>query len=253
LAAAVCVVANGGTLYEPRLVRAVVKEGRRTSVSPTPVRTVIRRETAATLTGIMERVTQRGGTATRAAVPGFTVAGKTGTADKIVNGRYSNTQQNVSFVGFVPSRDPILTVIVMVDSPSAGADTGGVVAAPIFKRIAEQALRYLGVAPTMNGRPPVLVARRTETPIVQATAPLLQPVIVPIPATSIQPTVPDLRGLSARDAMRSLAELGLTPRLRGTGIVVDQHPQPGMPLEWGSVCTLMLDRAPQPAAGAHQP
>jgi cell division protein FtsI (penicillin-binding protein 3) len=156
-------------------------------------------------------------------------------------------------VGFVPSRDPVITIIVMIDSPSAGPDTGGVVAAPIFQRIAEQALRYLGVAPTVNARPPVLVARHGETPIVQASATLTQPVIVPLPATSIQPTVPDLRGLSAREAMRSLAELGLTPRLRGSGIVVDQDPLPGMPLERGSVCMLILDRAPQPTAGGIQP
>jgi cell division protein FtsI (penicillin-binding protein 3) len=253
MAAAASAVANGGTLLEPRLIRAVIAEGKRTPVAPTAVRTVIRRETAATLTGIMERVVEKGGTATRAAIPGFTVAGKTGTADKVVNGRYSNTQQNVSFVGFVPSRDPALTVIVMVDSPSAGPDTGGVVAAPIFQRIAEQSLRYLGVAPTVNARPPVLVARRDDPSIVQATAPLGPPVIVPLAATSIQPTVPDLRGLSARDAMRSLAELGLTPRLRGTGVVVDQHPMPGMPLEHGTVCTLTLDRTPPAATRGAQP
>jgi cell division protein FtsI (penicillin-binding protein 3) len=201
----------------------------------------------------MERVGETGGTATRAAIAGFTVAGKTGTADKVVNGRYSNTQQNVSFVGFVPSRDPALTVIVMVDSPGAGPDTGGLVAAPIFQRIAEQSLRYLGIAPTVNARPPVLVARRDEPSIVPAAAPLGPPVIVPLAATSIQPTVPDLRGLSARDAMRSLAELGLTPRLRGTGVVVDQHPMPGMPLEHGTICTLILDRTPPVASRGTQP
>ncbi|MDH4063933.1 MAG: penicillin-binding protein 2, partial [Acidobacteriota bacterium] len=156
---AASVVANGGTLYEPRLVRAVTTAGTRTVTRPNAVRTAITRETAATLTTIMEAVVERG-TATRAKVPGYTVAGKTGTADKLVNGRYSATQQNVSFVGFVPSRNPVLSIIVMIDSPRAGPDTGGVVAAPIFQRIAEASMRHLGVPPTVNPSPPVIVARR---------------------------------------------------------------------------------------------
>ena len=102
------------------------------------------------------------------------MAGKTGTADKLVNGRYSPSQQNVSFVGFVPSRNPVLTVIVMVDSPRVGGDTGGAIAAPIFKRIADASLRRLGVTPTINPAPPVMVAHdspsRRSTPIV-GTAP----------------------------------------------------------------------------------
>src|SRR5690606_9517395 len=136
-------------LYEPRLVRAISKGGVRTLITPNEVREAIRPETARTLTSIMEQVVDRG-TATRAKLAGFTVAGKTGTADKVVNGRYSATQQNVSFVGFAPSRNPVIAIIVMVDSPSAGADTGGVVSAPIFQRIAEDTLRYLGVADTVD-------------------------------------------------------------------------------------------------------
>ena len=68
----------------------------------------------------------------------------------------------MSFVGFVPSRDPALTVIVMIDSPRVGGDTGGAIAAPIFKRIADAALRQLGVPPTINPAPPVIVARNQD-------------------------------------------------------------------------------------------
>ena len=108
------------------------------------VRRAILPETAATLTDIMEQVVTDG-TAKSARLVSYTVAGKTGTADKLVNGRYSPSQQNVSFVGFVPSRNPVLTVIVMIDSPRVGGDTGGAIAAPIFKRIADASLRHLGV------------------------------------------------------------------------------------------------------------
>ena len=163
MAAAASVIANGGTLFEPHVVRAIVKGGMRTIVEPKAVRRAILPETAATLTEIMEKVVTDG-TAKAAQLVSYNVAGKTGTADKLVNGRYSPSQQNVSFVGFVPSRRPALTVIVMVDSPRVGGDTGGAIAAPIFKRIADASLRHLGVTPTINPAPPVIVARNQQTP-----------------------------------------------------------------------------------------
>ncbi|HTM34783.1 MAG TPA: penicillin-binding protein [Vicinamibacterales bacterium] len=246
--AAASAVANGGTLYEPRVIRAITKDGVRTVVKPTAVRTAIKKSTAATLTTIMEQVVERG-TATRAKIPGYTIAGKTGTADKLINGRYSNSQQNVSFVGFVPSRNPALAIIVMIDSPRAGGDTGGVVAAPIFQRIAADALRHLGVPLSVNPSPAIIVPRRA------AGAPLapVQPVVVPVrnigrDITSLPVTsLPDLRGYGAREAVHELVRLGLTPRVRGLGIVVDQEPDPGAPIEPGTTCTLVLDRDPHAA------
>lgn len=245
-------VANGGTLYEPRLVRAVTEGGVRTVIKPNAVRTAIKPETAATLTAIMEAVVERG-TATRAKVPGYSVAGKTGTADKLVNGRYSATQQNVSFVGFVPSRNPALAIIVMVDSPRDGADTGGVAAAPIFQRIAEDSLRHLGVPPNINAQPPVLVHRPRNV-----TAPVpIAPRPVRVSVVEGAAVIPDLTGLGAREATHELARLGLTPRVRGTGVVVDQLPPAGTPLEPGTVSTIVLGREPRPrpdaAGGVSQP
>ena len=86
------------------------------------------------------------------------MAGKTGTAQKLVDGRYSNSEYNVSFVGFAPSRQPVITVIVVVDTPRAGFYYGGSVSAPIFKRITEASLRHLGVA--AHGLPGAAGARR---------------------------------------------------------------------------------------------
>ena len=249
MAAVASVIANGGTLFEPHVVRAIVKGGVRTVVEPKVVRRAILPETAATLTEIMEKVVLDG-TAKAAQLVSYNVAGKTGTADKLINGRYSPYQQNVSFVGFVPSRRPALTVIVMVDSPRVGGDTGGAIAAPIFKRIADASLRHLGVTPTINPVPPVIVARNEPTPVTPATA-VGTPNVVTIPATMTETGLPDLRGMSAREALRELARLGLTARMEGTGVVVDQNPVAGSPLEPGATCTLVLNRrVPMRPAGA---
>ena len=167
------------------------------------------------------------GTAKNARLASYSVAGKTGTADKLVNGRYSSSQQNVSFVGFVPSRDPVLTVVVMVDSPRVGGDTGGAIAAPIFKRIADGAMRHLGVTPTINPAPPVTVG---------------EPNVMAIPADMTQAGLRDLRGMSAREALRELAKVGLSARMQGVGVVVEQDPPAGSPYEPGATCTLVLNR-----------
>ena len=89
------------------------------------------------------------------------MAGKTGTAQKIVDGQYSHTDFNASFVGFVPSRRPVFTILVVVDTPRAGTYYGGSVAAPIFKRIAEAALQQGGVPPSIN---PVAAGHRRRRP-----------------------------------------------------------------------------------------
>ena len=245
MAAAASVIANGGTLYEPHVVRATVKGGVRTPVPAKAVRRAILPETAATLTTIMESVVTEG-TAKGARLVNYTVAGKTGTADKLVNGRYSPSQQNVSFIGFVPSRNPLMTVIVMIDSPRIGGDTGGAIAAPIFKHIADASLRMMGVTPTINPQPPVLVARRSDSPVTTAAAPIAPAVVTMPPGMSDGGGLPDLRGLSAREALRELARLGLTARMEGAGVVVDQNPAPGSLVEPGAGCTLVLSRRPPP-------
>src|SRR6185436_20614265 len=149
----------------PRVVRAVYRNGVRYQVAPKVVRRTVSADTAAALTTIMESVVTDG-TAKRARIDGFTVAGKTGTAQKLINGRYSHADHFASFVGFLPSRNPALAIVVVIDSAHGpNGDHGGMVAAPIFKNIAEATLRYLGVAPTINPAPPVLVARTDFAPM----------------------------------------------------------------------------------------
>jgi cell division protein FtsI (penicillin-binding protein 3) len=114
MVAAFSSVANGGDLIQPRVVRALVRDGKRVEVKRTVLGRTISKDTAVTLTGIMEQIVDRG-TATYAQLEGYTIAGKTGTASKLVNGRYSNTDYYSSFVGFLPSRNPVATVIVVID------------------------------------------------------------------------------------------------------------------------------------------
>ena len=139
------------------------------------LRQTVTAETAATLTTIMEAGRRARHRRRPRRLPGYTIAGKTGTAAKLVNGHYSKSDYNASFVGFVPSRKPALTILVVIDSPHGNGYYGGAVSAPIFKRIAEATLRYLGIAPTLNAPPPVLVARhdpsrtvRDRTPVTRA-------------------------------------------------------------------------------------
>lgn len=148
LVTAVSAVANGGWLMKPYVV-SEVRNGKgqvAAQVGSQVRRRPISAETARTLTNILEGVVTNG-TGSRAAVPGFRVAGKTGTAQKIdpQTGAYSPTLFVGSFTGFVPAEDPRLAIVVIIDEPHAEA-WGGVVAAPVFRRIAEQALPYLGVS-----------------------------------------------------------------------------------------------------------
>jgi cell division protein FtsI (penicillin-binding protein 3) len=252
MATAVSSVANGGRLMEPRLVRALIENGARTLVQPKVLRQTIGVDTAARLTAIMEGAVERG-TAKAARIDGFTVAGKTGTAAKLVNGVYSKSEYMSSFVGFLPSRKPAVTILVVIDSPQRGGFYGGAVAAPIFKRIAEATIRHLALPPTINPLPPVLPPRQTS-PAVPVVAP--RPARPPVRAAGGLPdseVLPDLRGSSARDALTALVRLGLRPRLRGDGIVVDQRPAAGTPLEDVRTCELFLDRELPPAPLEAQP
>ncbi|HEY7056261.1 MAG TPA: penicillin-binding protein [Vicinamibacterales bacterium] len=241
-------IANGGHLLEPRVVRAFIKDGHRTEVPHKVLRQTVNAETAATLTTIMEQVVERG-TARAAQIPGFTIAGKTGTAAKLINGHYQKSDYNASFVGFIPSRKPVVTILVVIDSPHGAGYTGGAVSAPVFKRIAEATLRYLGVGPTLNAPPPVLVARHDPDATTEVKPAKAEPEEEARTAIELARSglMPDLRGLSAREAVRTLSQIGMTARMSGDGLVVTQSPEPGDALVPGGVCSLKLNRR-QPTA-----
>lgn len=246
-------VANGGELVAPRLVRAVVSaDGTRRVLPRKVIRRTITPEVANTLTTVLEQVVQRG-TATKAKIEGYTFAGKTGTAHKVVNGRYAPDDYNASFVGFMPSRNPKAAVVVVLDTPRGHGYTGGAVAAPVFKRIAEATLRHLGVPPTVNPDPPVLVAARNtpRQPIMPVEPVAVRSVATLRPALELaarEGVMPDVRGLSGREALRILARVGVDARLSGDGFVSTQGIAPGTPIERDSVCVLTLRRQLIPIA-----
>ncbi|MBP6490940.1 MAG: penicillin-binding protein 2 [Thauera sp.] len=130
----------------------------RVEAAPSSGRRVFSVETARQMRTVLAMAVGPGGTAIRAQVPGYTVAGKTGTAHKLEDGRYARKYIS-SFVGFAPASQPRIVVAVMVDEPSAGKHYGGLVAAPVFSRITEGTLRTLGVAPDMP-LTPLQLARR---------------------------------------------------------------------------------------------
>ena len=116
------------------------------------------------------------------------------------------------------------------------------VAAPIFKRIAETTLRHLGIGPTINPEPPVLVERRDPANARTSAPNPGAPIISLVAGDDALGTIPDLQGLSAREAVRRLVRLGLTAQLTGDGFVMSQDPPAGTALEPGAVCHLVLAR-----------
>jgi cell division protein FtsI (penicillin-binding protein 3) len=143
---AVCAVANRGRLMKPAIVRQIVDAngGRLYEFKPEVVSQPIREETAQWILPLLARVTEPGGTGARAALEGYTVAGKTGTAQKSIAGGYSDRLNFASFVGVLPAQDPQIGIIVVVDEPKP-LRTGGAVAAPVFRKIAERAVRVLDI------------------------------------------------------------------------------------------------------------
>jgi cell division protein FtsI (penicillin-binding protein 3) len=250
--AAVSSVANGGEYIEPRVIRAVYRDNRRFVVQPHVERRIISADTAAAMTSIMEGVvSEEHGTAPKAQIGGFTVAGKTGTAAKLVGGRYSHSEYNASFVGFVPSRDPAIAIVVVIDSPHGpNRYFGGTVSAPIFERIAEATLRYMGIGQTINPLPAVLVPRHDDGGSGVTTVPSASitdgPETATVSLVSDGPpgTMPDLRGLSAREALRRMMRLGLSARVDGSGFVIAQDPPAGAPLDAVSIGRETLARTP---------
>ena len=251
VAAMVGAVANGGELVEPRLVRAFIGNGLRAEIPSRVVRRAISEETAVQLREIMEGVAERG-TAKASRVVGYRVAGKTGTTQKAVAGGYSATDHYASFVGFVPSRRPEFAILVMVDTPRGPKYTGGAVAAPIFQRIAEAALRHRAVVPTVDPNPPIFREEPGPPPVALASTRQLPTPAVLTASADVDPQsglMPDLRGMSGRQATAVLGPFGLIPFVEGDGFVARQQPAPGTALERGGTVTLHLERQIQAAGG----
>jgi membrane peptidoglycan carboxypeptidase len=249
LLTAVSAIANGGRLLQPQIVRAVLDaQGRETvrSSEPKVIRQVISPDTARTLTEMMVAAV-RDGTGHNAAIPGYDVAGKTGTAQKLdpATRRYSRAPGVLSFVGFAPADDPRLAMFVMLDEPK-NEKWGSEAAAPIWASIGKEVLQYLNVPPR-DSTPVALVrgemATRVASPAAAGVAAggVDGAAIPPVgPGEEAAAMMPRVEGLSLRQAMDVLAPLDVRLEVGGRGIVVSQTPLPGAPLPAGTLCRLAL-------------
>lgn len=151
MVSAIAAIANGGVLIRPRLTQAILKNGvLDRTFEPEALQTVLSEETSRQMINILKSVVKTG-TGAKAAIPGFEVAGKTGTAQKIdpKTQTYSKTKYLASFVGFVPADAPRLVILVMIDEPQK-TYWGGEVAAPVFQKIARKTLRYLHIPSSLD-------------------------------------------------------------------------------------------------------
>ena len=234
LITAMSAVANDGVLLKPHIVKeirnadgSVYLENERTEV-----RRVIESSTDKTLMGLLEQVVATGG-GHKAAVKGYRIAGKTGTAQKIredgagyMDGRYI-----ASFCGFAPVEDPRVTVLVIIDDPTLGSYYGGQIAAPVAGRIFAQLMRYMHIEPTSE------VLMDIET--------VPQPHERPKPKKVFQGEVPngkvvmpDFIGMSLREAARKAAENGLTFEGEGSGVAASQSIEPNTLVDAGTAITV---------------
>ena len=211
---------------------------------------IMKSTTASTMLSVMEGVTHTGGTGVLAAMPGVRVGGKTGTAEKVdpATGRYSRSKNLSSFVGTAPLDDPRYVAIVLVDEPE-GLVFGGQVAAPAWREIMERALLLDGMPGVASFSPSVDELKaavkaaakaskeakdsketKTAKAAVKKVPDDTAPAIVELgdePTTAPSGLVPDLRGMSARGALRAASAAGHEIELSGSGVVVEQSPLPG--------------------------
>ena len=218
-------IANGGFLMRPYITHRVISPQGEVVLENQPhvVRRVVSEKTAKQLASMLSQVTTEGGTGAMANIEGFEVAGKTGTAQKAdpVHGGYSNKRVG-SFVGFVPANNPRLVALVLIDEPE-GSVYGGVVAAPVFRNIAQGALRRMMVAPQKTEALPIAAN------IAQGELPLRR--IVKLSSESAaagnDTQVPDFIGLSMREALEKAQLSKIKVKLQGNGYVVKQLPAAG--------------------------
>ena len=259
IVSAISAVANGGTLYRPHIVREIDGGDPGAMRPPAAPQQATDGRTAATMREMMEGVVLEG-TGKPARLDGYTAAGKSGTAQKIdpATGRYSATQYNSSFVGFAPVNSPVISILVVLDSP-VGVHHGGEVGGPVFKRIAEQVLAYRDEPHDVPAPSDVETAKNLQVPrpgsrsdgASDAAQARFQAAVanteLPSP-TSALPTVafgdpsavvvPSLAGRTVRGVTEECSRLGLMPSLIGSGVALEQYPAAGAQVLRGSRVTV---------------
>ena len=221
-------IANGGVLLKPSLVKAITDTDGKVikEFKPEPVRQVVSKNTAQTLMQLLTNVVQKG-TGRNAFVDGYGAAGKTGTAQVVDAGGYAEGKYVASFVGYAPADDPQITALVMVAEPTGPVYFGSQVAAPAFKAIAQDSLRYLKV-PERPG------LEKPKSPFV-------------FEEPKVKLVVPNVVNYPVEDAQSVLKNAGFTVQTRGEGnIVYNQVPKGGAEVLNGT--TVVLELQPPPKA-----
>ena len=247
IAVAVSAIANGGVRIAPRIVRKAVDTGGREWYPPAAApHRALSPATAEAMNEILRRVVTEG-TGKRAAVPGYAVAGKTGTAQKAIGHGYARDKYVATFAGYAPATHPRIVLVVTVDEPR-GQYFASEVAAPIFSRILARAMAILEVPPDGSEVP----APREAPPIVVADrAPVFADGVVAASFSrpeSDRPLtqMPDLTGMPARRAIAELSRRGVAAELSGSGFVVSQTPASGASVLPGMTCRLHLSESFSP-------
>lgn len=261
IAMAYATIANGGFLMKPFLVKQLLdsKGNVLKSYGPKIIRRVLEEKTAQKTTELLETVVEKGGTGTQAHLKNYRVAGKTGTAQKVIEGQkgYAKNKYIASFIGFAPSRDPSLVVLVSIDEPQ-GAYYGGMVSGPVFKKIMGQSLAFFQVPPSESApeKQEKRVAKKPKkgnfvkktgeakqkksqenVQAEQRIAKLVKKNNNLEDSSKISPEatpVPNLKGLSVREAMRKAQANNFKLRIEGSGICHEQNPPPGDRIETGT-------------------
>lgn len=255
MAAAIGAVAHEGVWIPPRIVLGTRGADGTFDASAAPEsRRVISPRAAATMADILESVVVKG-TGQKAQVPGYRIAGKTGTAHKVApRGGYSTSEYYSSFAGFGPKTRPRLAGIVVLDTPRGGFYFGGLVAAPVFGRILADALAYLRVPPdddpwaireeerrvAEEKAAKTAAAERKRRARGSSRTAQEEKEVAEAPVPTGPGFVPDLRGKSLRDAVVRINAMGWRARAEGEGWVVETVPPAGTPLDAGQTCTLRL-------------
>jgi cell division protein FtsI (penicillin-binding protein 3) len=255
LAMATAAIANGGELMDAVLVKKVTTATGEVvrEALPRVRRRVVPEHVAKMVAELLVAVTEGEGTGVEAAIDGYAVAGKTGTAQKVdpATGRYSLDRYIASFVGFVPADKPVIALAVTLDEPMV-EHAGGAVAAPMFRRVAKMALEARGLIPKGVARADLQTLAQSPDPASAAYAslraslgkkPPVQEIVGTGPAPAGKLRIPDMTGLPAREALRKASDLGVTPRLSGSGLLVSQSPPPGSVVDPGSLLTLVFEPA----------
>lgn len=261
MASGYCALVNGGTKVRPHVLAQVRDTNGEVIADLRPTskgERMISEETSATLRPLLARVLEKDGTGWRAAMGEYTAGGKTGTAQKVRDGRYARGVYVSSFIGFAPVDDPKIVTYVVLDEPT-NRYYGGTVAGPVFSEVTAFALRTLGVPPDKIEEPEALVAVREADMLAREDQdekslgvepqsqdddePMLPPGedVPELVADGAGWLLPDLSGLSGRQVVRLLAAVGVTPVIEGTGLVSSQDPAEATWVTKGDVVRVKLD------------